>query len=62
MATSVDDCVKMYKHVESRDEIFGIGHVLRYSPYWMAMKKLIDTGALGEVVNIQVGRAGWPSS
>ena len=23
------------------------------------MKKLIDTGALGEVVNIQVGRTGW---
>ena len=27
--------------------------VLRYSPYNQAVKKIIDSGALGEIVNIQ---------
>ncbi|GFZ45521.1 hypothetical protein JCM24511_03247 [Saitozyma sp. JCM 24511] len=54
MATSVDDCVKMVKEVEAAPgTIFGIGHVLRYSPYNRAVKEVIDSGALGEIINIQ---------
>ncbi|OWT36060.1 streptomycin biosynthesis protein StrI [Cryptococcus neoformans Bt1] len=54
MATTVQDCVKMVKEVESSGAaIFGIGHVLRYSPYNRAVKEVIDSGVLGEIVNIQ---------
>ncbi|ADV25526.1 streptomycin biosynthesis protein StrI [Cryptococcus gattii E566] len=54
MATSVQDCVKMVKEVElSGAGIFGIGHVLRYSPYNRAVKEVINSGVLGEIVNIQ---------
>lgn len=28
--------------------------VLRYSPYNQAVKKVIDSGVLGEIINIQV--------
>lgn len=61
MATSVQDCVKMVKEVElSGAGIFGIGHVLRYSPYNRAVKEVIDSGVLGEIVNIQVSnKTGW---
>jgi hypothetical protein len=56
MATSISDCVKMVQEVQSAKEpfVFGIGHVLRYSPYNQAVKAVIDSGALGEIVNIQV--------
>lgn len=54
MATSISDCVNMVKEVQAAgDLIFGIGHVLRYSPFNKAVKAVIDSGALGEIVNIQ---------
>ncbi|WWD17686.1 hypothetical protein CI109_102127 [Kwoniella shandongensis] len=55
MATRVDDCVKMVREVQAEKEpkVFGMGHVLRYSPYNQAVKAVIDSGALGDIVNIQ---------
>ncbi|KAL2209497.1 NAD(P)-binding protein [Sarocladium strictum] len=56
MATSVADCVSMIRNVTQAPDtskVFGIGHVLRYSPYNQAVKKVIDSGALGEIINIQ---------
>ncbi|KAL1405985.1 hypothetical protein Q8F55_007668 [Vanrija albida] len=57
MATSAAECVNMVKDVQAasveRPLIFGIGHVLRYSPYNVAVKAVIDSGALGDIVNIQ---------
>ncbi|KAK0388501.1 hypothetical protein NLU13_4744 [Sarocladium strictum] len=56
MATSVADCVSMIRNVTTIPDaprVFGIGHVLRYSPYNQAIKAVIDSGALGEIINIQ---------
>ncbi|KAJ2976154.1 hypothetical protein NQ176_g5113 [Zarea fungicola] len=54
MATSVADCVKIRNLAQATSpNIFGMGHVLRYSPYNRAVKNVIDSGALGEVINIQ---------
>lgn len=55
MATSIPDCVKMVKDVEEAPEpiIFGVGHVLRYSPYNRLVKEVLDSGAIGDIVNIQ---------
>ncbi|KAM3504443.1 hypothetical protein MY10362_003563 [Beauveria mimosiformis] len=54
MATSVADCVKIRNLAEATaPKVFAMGHVLRYSPYNRAVKDVIDSGALGEIVNIQ---------
>ncbi|KAM3447038.1 hypothetical protein MY3296_009123 [Beauveria thailandica] len=54
MATSVADCVKIRNLAEATaPKVFAMGHVLRYSPYNCAVKDVIDSGALGEIVNIQ---------
>ena len=69
MATSIADCVQMVKDIKDSNVILGVGHgelivqntldysdfspVLRYSPYNRAIKDVIDSGALGEIVNIQ---------
>ena len=31
--------------------------MLRYSPYNIAVKKVIDSGVLGDIINIQVSRS-----
>nr|XP_031863753.1 uncharacterized protein CI109_001005 [Kwoniella shandongensis]KAA5530825.1 hypothetical protein CI109_001005 [Kwoniella shandongensis] len=54
MATSVADCVAMTRDVTSepmKGKVFAIGHVMRYSPYNQAIKKIIDSGVLGEIVD-----------
>ncbi|KAK3196308.1 hypothetical protein K4F52_000689 [Lecanicillium sp. MT-2017a] len=55
IATSIEHCVKMINDVSNVEapKVFGVGHVLRYSPYNRAVKDVIDSGALGEIINIQ---------
>jgi len=53
MATSISECISIVKSVKENEVIFGIGHVLRYSPYNVAIKEIIQSGILGEIVNIQ---------
>jgi hypothetical protein len=52
LATSATECRAMAEAVEKANIIFGIGHVLRYSPYNMEIKRILDSGALGKIVNI----------
>jgi predicted dehydrogenase len=57
MATSIHDCVNMLRDVTSppmKGKVFAIGHVMRYSPYNQAVRKVIDSGVLGEIVDVQV--------
>ena len=57
MATSVQDCVRMLRDVTSpsmEGKVFAIGHVMRYSPYNVAIRKIIDSGVLGDIVDLQV--------
>jgi predicted dehydrogenase len=53
MAVSPSECVSIVEIVERYKVIFGVGHVLRYSPYNQAIKEIIDSGAIGRIVNIQ---------
>jgi len=53
MATTADDCVRMAEAVKKAGIIFGIGHVLRYSPYSKALYEVINSGSLGKLINVQ---------
>ncbi|KAH8113443.1 NAD-binding protein [Phellopilus nigrolimitatus] len=53
MATSVEDCVRIADAVKKAGIIFGMGHVLRYSPYSKAMAEIIHSGSLGKLINVQ---------
>ncbi|OSD04383.1 streptomycin biosynthesis protein StrI [Trametes coccinea BRFM310] len=52
MATTVEACIKMEAAVRKAGIIFGMGHVLRYSPYNRAMVDVIRTGKLGQLINV----------
>ncbi|KAI6035255.1 NAD(P)-binding protein [Pisolithus orientalis] len=51
MAITARDCFDMEAAVKKAGIIFGMGHVLRYSPYTKAITEIIRSGTLGELVN-----------
>ncbi|HJO94900.1 MAG TPA: Gfo/Idh/MocA family oxidoreductase [Victivallales bacterium] len=53
MAATAEECIKIYDAVKDRDIFFGVCHVLRYTPHTKKLKEIIDSGAIGEIVNIQ---------
>ncbi|OJJ40845.1 hypothetical protein ASPWEDRAFT_47574 [Aspergillus wentii DTO 134E9] len=61
LATSLDDCVGIYESVlGEKSVLFAIGHVMRYSPQNMLLKKLVEDEAVGDVVSIEhTENVGW---
>jgi len=41
------ECRKLLRASQKSDRILMIGHELRYSPYFVKLKKLVDAGAIG---------------
>ncbi len=52
MATSIEDCKKLVKISEETGKLLQICHVLRYSPYFMQLKEILESKRVGEIVNI----------
>ena len=52
MAPTPEECVKIAEAAEKKGVHVIIGHVLRYAPFYRALKKLLDEGRIGKVMNI----------
>jgi len=52
MAPHLEDCKAMYDAVRKSGQIFGMGHVLRYSPHNRTLKKLLDDKVVGDIITI----------
>jgi len=48
-----EDCREIVKTCQENKVILTVCHVLRYTPWAQKLKELIDSGVIGEVVNIQ---------
>jgi predicted dehydrogenase len=65
LATTLADCVAIYKALKPKEgdqkKIFGIGHVLRYSPHNIVLRKLLlEERAIGEVMSVNhTEPVGW---
>ena len=66
LATRLKDCLKIYRSVQppgasAPKKVFSIGHVLRYSPHNILLRKLIlEDGAVGETLSIEhTEPVGW---
>ncbi|MER5381720.1 Gfo/Idh/MocA family oxidoreductase [Streptomyces sp. NPDC002688] len=53
MALTEDECRRIVDAVEKTGVILAVGHVLRYTRYTRAVKEVVDSGRLGDVVNVQ---------
>lgn len=53
IAQTWKECSDILKQQQKGGNIVAICHVLRYAPYFIKMKQLIDSGAIGDVVSVQ---------
>lgn len=53
IAPTVKECIDILNYAKKKGRIVAVCHVLRYAPYFVKMKELIDKGAIGEVVSVQ---------
>ncbi|KAL1925226.1 uncharacterized protein VTP21DRAFT_109 [Calcarisporiella thermophila] len=53
MATSMEDCLMITEAVSQAGVLFAISHVLRYTLLNKAIKRILDEGKIGRVLNIQ---------
>ena len=52
MATRLEDCVQLVKTAEDCGRQLHICHVLRYTPHFQRMRQIVQSGELGQVVNV----------
>lgn len=53
MSPNAKDCISMAHSAEKYGKTLTVCHVLRYSPFFTALKKLIDSHVIGDLVSIQ---------
>lgn len=54
MSPNREECVEMTKVAEENKRLLTICHVMRYSPFWSAIKAHIERGDIGKVISIQL--------
>lgn len=52
IAQNYDECRTIARQARKRGVLVGICHVLRYHPYFVKIKQIIDSGELGEIISI----------
>lgn len=53
IAQTAQECVNILNQAKKYNRIVGVCHVLRYAPYFLAMKEVLDSGTIGDVVSVQ---------
>lgn len=60
IAPTEQECIEIVEAIEESNIIFGVCHVLRYTPYTKAIKEILASGLLGEIKDIQhLEPVGW---
>jgi predicted dehydrogenase len=52
IAPTEKECLEILALAKKTGRIVGVCHVLRYAPYFIELKKLIESGAIGELISI----------
>lgn len=53
IAQTAKECTDILRQARKYGRIVGVCHVLRYAPYFRALKRVIDEGRLGDIVSVQ---------
>jgi len=53
MAPTAQECRRIVEAVEKNKILFAVCHVLRYTNYTQQLKKILDSGAIGDIVSIE---------
>lgn len=52
IAQTLEECYAISEAARRKGVIVGVCHVLRYHPYFMKVKELVDSGELGSIISI----------
>lgn len=52
IAQRLDECYAIAEHAKLAGVLVGVCHVLRYHPYFMKIKEIVDSGELGSIISI----------
>jgi predicted dehydrogenase len=53
MATTIEDCVHLACVAERTGRLLQICHVLRYTPFFATVHKLVRSGSLGNIITVE---------
>ena len=53
MAPDEAACRRIVAAVEKAGVMLAVGHVMRYTPYTRAVKEIVDSGQLGDIMSVQ---------
>jgi len=53
MAPTAEECIRIVEAVKANGVMLAVGHVMLYTPYTQALKKVLDDGTIGDIVSIQ---------
>ncbi|QYM64247.1 MULTISPECIES: Gfo/Idh/MocA family protein [unclassified Microbacterium] len=53
-APSVEELRRLAQHARRTSSALAIGHVLRFTPFWRSVKRILDSGAIGRMITLEV--------
>lgn len=53
IAPTEKECTNILASAKKHNRIVAVCHVLRYAPYFVALKQAIDSGVIGDIVSVQ---------
>ena len=53
IAPTEEECRQLLDKAKASNQIVGVCHVLRYTPYFRELKEIIDAGLIGNIISIQ---------
>ena len=60
MSNRPEECLQIERAAAASGKVLSVCHVLRYTPFYCTLKKLVDEGAVGEVATIdQIENVGY---
>lgn len=60
ISNKLEDCIKLNELNKKLNRLIGVCHVLRYAPFYVKLKEIVGSGAIGDVVTIEhLEGVGW---
>ncbi len=53
VTNNLEEARELLERITAYDKVFLICHVLRYTPFFLTLKELLDEGTIGELISIQ---------